>query len=185
MSFQDQKPWASRAIWRLEGQMDLDRVLAGMAEKIEPHRGKGKAADYIPALASMDPRKFGLAIATKDGVCHKIGDAEECFSIQSISKVFTLSLALLAGRANMAVAINQDEHRAQQRKEAASTPSLRAARHQPQPRAQHGWRAIWSADKRPPGCRMRFNPSPDQGALGQRRALKTRRQRSPTNDRRI
>lgn len=74
--------------------MNLDRIIADIAEKIEPHRGKGRVADYIPALASVDPGKFGLAIATKNGMCHKIGDADECFSTQSISKVFTFSLAL-------------------------------------------------------------------------------------------
>ncbi|MEO1168121.1 MAG: glutaminase [Pseudomonadota bacterium] len=74
--------------------MDLDKVLRIVADAAEPHRGSGTVADYIPALASVDPHKFGMAIATKDGACHKIGDAEECFSIQSISKVFTFSLAL-------------------------------------------------------------------------------------------
>lgn len=74
--------------------MDIDTILKRVAEKVEPHRGAGKVADYIPALASVDPNKFGLAIATSAGGCHTIGDADERFSIQSISKVFTLSLAL-------------------------------------------------------------------------------------------
>lgn len=74
--------------------MDFDSILDRVAEQVEPHRGSGKVADYIPALASVDPNKFGLAIATKDGGCHRVGDAQEAFSIQSISKVFTLSLAL-------------------------------------------------------------------------------------------
>lgn len=74
--------------------MDLDKILETVADSVEPHRGKGKVADYIPALASVDPNKFGMAVATRDGTCHKIGDADECFSIQSISKVFTFSLAL-------------------------------------------------------------------------------------------
>ena len=74
--------------------MGLDKILKTVAESVEPHRGTGKVADYIPALANVDPQKFGMAVATRDGACHKIGDAEECFSIQSISKVFTFSLAL-------------------------------------------------------------------------------------------
>ena len=74
--------------------MNLDAVMQIVAEKAEPHRGKGKVADYIPALAHIDPNRFGMAIATKDGACHRIGDADEAFSIQSISKVFTFSLAL-------------------------------------------------------------------------------------------
>lgn len=74
--------------------MDLDQIVAETAADIEPHRGKGKVADYIPALAKVDSKKFGIAIATPDGACPKAGDADECFSIQSISKVFTFSLAL-------------------------------------------------------------------------------------------
>lgn len=74
--------------------MDMDRILAEVAHAVEPHRGDGRVADYIPALARIDPKKFGMAIATPDGGCPMIGDAEEGFSVQSISKVFTLSLAL-------------------------------------------------------------------------------------------
>lgn len=58
----------------------------------------GKVADYIPELARISPRKFGMAIRTIDGRLFQVGDAEEKFSIQSISKVFTLTLAMqLAG----------------------------------------------------------------------------------------
>lgn len=74
--------------------MELQAILDAIAEEIEPHRGKGRVADYIPALAKVDPRKFGIAIATPDGACHRAGDADECFSLQSISKVFTFALAL-------------------------------------------------------------------------------------------
>jgi glutaminase len=68
----------------------LDEVLAA----IEPHRGSGRVADYIPALARVDPRRFGIAFADRSGKVHGAGDCEEPFSIQSISKVFTLALAL-------------------------------------------------------------------------------------------
>lgn len=56
--------------------------------------GEGRVADYIPALAEVDPNKFGMAVALPDGsyVCE--GDADEAFSIQSVSKLFTLALAL-------------------------------------------------------------------------------------------
>jgi len=74
--------------------MDWDKVLAEIAAAVLPHRGEGKVADYIPALAAVDPMKFGLAIALGNGDMHCLGDADECFSIQSISKVFTLSMAL-------------------------------------------------------------------------------------------
>src|SRR3546814_19604637 len=56
--------------------------------------GKGRVADYIPALAKVDPDKLGFALALPDGTVHASGDAHEPFSIQSVSTVFTLALAL-------------------------------------------------------------------------------------------
>jgi glutaminase len=72
----------------------MERILAEVLAAIEPHRGEGKVADYIPALACIDPGKFGIAFAGEDGEVHGAGDCDEAFSIQSISKVFTLGLAL-------------------------------------------------------------------------------------------
>jgi glutaminase len=54
----------------------------------------GKNADYIPALAQVDPKLYGITIITTDGRVYKIGDVDHSFSIQSISKVFTLALAM-------------------------------------------------------------------------------------------
>jgi glutaminase len=54
----------------------------------------GKNADYIPALADVDSKLYGIAIVTTDGRVYKIGDVDHSFSIQSISKVFTLALAM-------------------------------------------------------------------------------------------
>jgi glutaminase len=54
----------------------------------------GKNADYIPALAQVDSKLYGIAIVTTDGRVYKIGDVDHPFSIQSISKVFTLALAM-------------------------------------------------------------------------------------------
>src|SRR5690349_6101046 len=73
---------------------DLARCLAEAYEIALPHRGQGKVADYIPALAKVDPNRFGMALALPDGTLHTAGDAGEAFSIQSVSKVFTLALAL-------------------------------------------------------------------------------------------
>lgn len=56
--------------------------------------GEGSVAEYIPQLAKVDPKKLGIAIATVDGAVVVSGDADEPFSTQSISKVFTLTLAL-------------------------------------------------------------------------------------------
>src|SRR5580692_8362435 len=54
----------------------------------------GKNADYIPELAKVDPKLFGVAIVTTDNQSLAVGDVTQPFSIQSISKVFTLALAM-------------------------------------------------------------------------------------------
>ena len=54
--------------------------------------GQGRVADYIPALEKVNPRQFGMAVATLDRQEYSTGDAQVCFSIQSISKVFTLAM---------------------------------------------------------------------------------------------
>src|SRR3546814_8326809 len=55
---------------------------------------RGKVASYIPQLGKVDPMQFGIAVTLADGRVICGGDAETRFSIQSISKVFTLTLAL-------------------------------------------------------------------------------------------
>jgi glutaminase len=52
---------------------------------------EGKNADYIPALAKVDPNLFGIALVTADGKVHTAGDIKTEVSIQSISKVFTMA----------------------------------------------------------------------------------------------
>ena len=54
----------------------------------------GKNADYIPYLAQVDSKLFGVAIVTADNQVFTLGDVNYSFSIQSISKVFTLALAM-------------------------------------------------------------------------------------------
>lgn len=54
----------------------------------------GKNADYIPALAKVDSKLYGIAVVTTDNKSYAIGDVTEKFSIQSISKVFSLALAM-------------------------------------------------------------------------------------------
>lgn len=51
---------------------------------------EGRNADYIPYLAKVDPRLFGIVVTTVDGRVYKVGDSEVPFAIESISKVFTL-----------------------------------------------------------------------------------------------
>jgi len=73
---------------------DLAAIVASIAAEMKAAPDRGKVADYIPPLAKVDPGKFGIAVICADGTCHLGGDAEEAFSIQSISKVFALTLAL-------------------------------------------------------------------------------------------
>ena len=73
---------------------DLAQIVAEVAKEVQPHRGEGHVADYIPALARVDANRFGLAVMTVDGQVAEAGDAWMPFSIQSISKVFTLTMAL-------------------------------------------------------------------------------------------
>ena len=78
--------------------MDYPSVLAEIAAAVQPLLTQGRIADYIPELARVPPTKFGMAVQTTDGQAFCVGDATENFSIQSISKVFTLTLAMqLAG----------------------------------------------------------------------------------------
>ena len=75
-------------------KLDLAELVAAVHQDIQPQFGSGRVADYIPALARIDPRQFGLAIATSTGETAAVGDSQVPFSIQSVSKVFTLTLAL-------------------------------------------------------------------------------------------
>lgn len=72
----------------------IDTIVADIAEETRTHTHRGKVADYIPPLACVPDSKFGIAVVLHDGSVHTAGDAEEPFSIQSISKVFALTLAL-------------------------------------------------------------------------------------------
>lgn len=74
--------------------MSVEEILQDVYAEMLPHIGEGKVADYIPALARVDGKKFGMAVVTVDGDTHTVGDAAEPFSIQSVSKVFTLTQAL-------------------------------------------------------------------------------------------
>lgn len=74
--------------------LDLQATLDYIAEAVEPGFGKGKVADYIPALANVPPRIFGMAVQLATGERYSVGDAREPFSIQSISKLFVLELVM-------------------------------------------------------------------------------------------
>ena len=55
---------------------------------------EGKVADYIPELAKADPNWFGICVVTADGQIFEVGDYQQLFTIQSISKPFVFGLAL-------------------------------------------------------------------------------------------
>ena len=74
--------------------MDYQAIIERIYKEVKQREDKGKLADYIPALAEIDPNKFGIAIHTVDGKDYSVGDANEQFSIQSIAKLFTLTLAI-------------------------------------------------------------------------------------------
>jgi glutaminase len=73
---------------------DLQTVVTEIAEEMRQRPDRGEVATYIPELARADPGKFGIAVIDAQGRTAVAGDADEPFSIQSISKVFTLTLAL-------------------------------------------------------------------------------------------
>ncbi|TQP72904.1 glutaminase B [Vibrio cholerae] len=69
-------------------------ILASIIEEVRPLTSKGIVADYIPALAKVPSEKLGIAVFTNQGEVISAGDAQEGFSIQSISKVLSLTLAM-------------------------------------------------------------------------------------------
>ncbi|MFD8087993.1 glutaminase [Kitasatospora sp. NPDC059722] len=77
--------------------MDYRGLLEAAEIAARATTGQGQVADYIPALAAADPEAFGMAVATVDGELFGVGDWESPFSIQSVSKLFSLLLALSYG----------------------------------------------------------------------------------------
>jgi glutaminase len=72
----------------------LDTVVKDIAAEMAQRPDRGVVASYIPELARVDPNAFGIAVIDADGHVACGGDCDTLFSIQSISKVFTLTLAL-------------------------------------------------------------------------------------------
>jgi glutaminase len=73
---------------------DLDRVVREIVDEMRHQPDRGEVASYIPELARVDRNAFGLVVIDADGNIVAGGDSETPFSIQSVSKVFTLTLAL-------------------------------------------------------------------------------------------
>jgi len=74
--------------------VNYKKILEEIKIEVEPLIGSGKLADYIPELANVNPSYFGIEIKFIDGISYAVGDTDIPFSIQSISKVFALTLAI-------------------------------------------------------------------------------------------
>ncbi|WP_010487757.1 glutaminase B [Pseudomonas sp. S9] len=72
----------------------MQALLDEIIEQTRPLIGQGKVANYIPALGGVEPNQLGIAVYSNDGELFTAGDAQTPFSIQSISKVFSLVQAV-------------------------------------------------------------------------------------------
>ena len=73
---------------------DLDAAVREIAAEMAARPDRGEVANYIPELARVDAGAFGMVAIDAEGQVAAASDADTPFSIQSISKVFTLTLAL-------------------------------------------------------------------------------------------
>jgi len=74
-------------------QSPIQTYLEGLHSRLANMRG-GELASYIPELAKADPQWLGISIVTMDGVAYSVGDSQQAFTIQSISKPFVYATAL-------------------------------------------------------------------------------------------
>jgi len=74
--------------------MNYKKILKEIEKEIQEELSKGKVADYIPALAQVEPNQFAMTITLESGEQFSVGKSKEHFSIQSISKVLAFSLAI-------------------------------------------------------------------------------------------
>jgi glutaminase len=89
-------------------QTDLQAVLDRIAQEVPEAYGQGHVADYIPELKRVSPQQFGMAVRTVTGEEFVVGAADHQFSIQSISKLFTLILALEINGEELWTRINRE-----------------------------------------------------------------------------
>jgi glutaminase len=90
------KPAAQTAGQRSPVAPTKEQIQAVINEAYEKYKSntEGKNADYIPALAQVDSKLFGIVAISTDGQIVTAGDIDKAFSIQSISKVYSLALAM-------------------------------------------------------------------------------------------
>lgn len=72
--------------------MDYSNILQEIAEEVRPYAHIGAPASYIPELQRVNPDRYGMCLHTLDGRDYAVGDCDERFSIQSISKVLSLAM---------------------------------------------------------------------------------------------
>lgn len=78
--------------------MDYQPIIDSIYREVTEGENPGQTADYISELSRVNPEKFGVYLSAADGTHYRAGDSEEPFSIQSIAKVLSLSMAYdLAG----------------------------------------------------------------------------------------
>ena len=73
---------------------DIASILTAISVEMGAAKERGTVANYIPSLGKVDPKHFGIAVVDEDNAVFTAGDADVPFSIQSVSKVFTLTMAL-------------------------------------------------------------------------------------------
>ncbi len=73
--------------------MKYKKIFSEIKQEFSGLEDKGKIASYIPELRNIDPDKFGVHLATVDNRSYSLGDFNEKFSLQSIAKVLSLTLA--------------------------------------------------------------------------------------------
>lgn len=76
----------------MKQSLDFQRIIEEIYRETLPLAGQGAVADYIPALAAVEKGAYGIAVQTLAGESYQVGDSQVEFSIQSISKVFMLSM---------------------------------------------------------------------------------------------
>ncbi len=78
---------------RFNSEINWQSVIDEIAEEVQPLLSEGKVADYIPELGKVEGSQFGIAVHLINGDKFETGSANEKFSVQSISKVFSLTKA--------------------------------------------------------------------------------------------
>lgn len=82
-----------KSTWKTTNKMDFQKIIAGISKNLTQQDDHGKVATYIPELGKVDPNKFGVHLTIIEDQHFHFGDSCEKFSIQSIAKVFGLTLA--------------------------------------------------------------------------------------------